>query len=270
MTGLGKRQLLDLARRLSDRDLELVATVERFRLMQGEQLRRLFFHEISSEAGSARISRRALARLTDHGLLERLERTVGGTRAGSSGHIYAATAAGKRLLDYTAGRGIASHRGSYEPSAGFVAHTLAISKLYVQLVESERAGIVELAVFETEPSCWRRYATTLGANAILKPDAHAILAAGEYEHASFVEIDLATAARQAVLAKLRSYLDYYRSGREQALADWFPRVVWLSPNERRAAFIGELIRTLPALGQQLFVWGQLGDALRPLLGEQRS
>jgi hypothetical protein len=261
MTAFASRQLLQLAERLSDRDYAILSSVERFRLLQAEQVRRLYFHEISSHAGSARICRRTLARLLEHRLLHRLERRVGGIRSGSSGTTYATTATAKRLLAHRDGNGIPSNRGPYEPTATFVAHTLAIAELYVELVEHHRQHRLELLRFETEPGCWRSYTGATGAAVTLKPDAHVVVALGEFEYGNFVEIDLATAGRHALQRKLESYLAYHRSGREQQREGWFPRVVWITTSDARANVLRELITALPTSVQPLFATGDRADAV---------
>lgn len=43
--------------------------------------------------------------------------------------------------------------GPYQPGLAFHRHTLAITELYVQLVEADRAGTVELVRFDPEPHC---------------------------------------------------------------------------------------------------------------------
>jgi hypothetical protein len=265
VSGLSKQQLLAAAERLSERDLNLIRTVDRFRLLQAEQLRRLYFHEISSTPGSARIARRALARLVEERLLHRLDRRVGGVRAGSSGHIYALSPAGRRLLAHANGHGLASDRGSHEPGGGFVRHTLAIAELYVTLVETERTGRLQLTRFDPEPDCWRTHSTAFS-RTVLRPDAHVELAAGDYEHANFVEIDLASEGRQALQRKLRAYLSYYHSGREQATHGWFPRIAWITTSEARADVIEAAIRTLPSATRPLFAVALRGQAVDLLLG----
>lgn len=263
---LGRSALVELAARLPEQERQILETVERFRLLKSDQVRRLFFSETESEAGSARLCRRALAHLTEQGLLRRLERRVGGMRAGSSGHLYATTAAGKRLLAYLSGEGVPSNRGAHEPGAAFVSHTIAIAELYVALVERGRVGELELVSFETEPGCWRTYTTPVGASATLKPDALVRVASGEYEYTSFVEVDLGTEGRGAVLRKAQAFLAYYRSGREQAAYDVFPRVVWIAQEETRVRFLVDLFAGLPEEAQRLLVAVKSDDPIAALAG----
>jgi len=269
MTGVSPSSLILLAEQLNDREKQVLDAVERFRLTRGDQLRRLFFNGISTEAGSARLCRRSLARLADAGLLTRLGRRVGGTRAGSSGHVFAITAAGRRLNAYLSGSGKPSNRGVHEPGQPFVAHTLAIVDLYVALVEAERAGTLELLAFETEPGCWRTFNAVLGTAQTLKPDAHVRIAADDYEYASFVEVDCGTEGKGALLRKAHVYLSYYRSGREQAQQGLFPKVVWLAATENRTRFLSKLLLVLPD-GDRLFTAAMTAQAVGVLSGTSAS
>jgi len=265
---LSRTSLVELADRLPSRERQILETVERFRLLRADQARRLFFSEIESETGSARLCRRALANLVEEGLLRRLERRVGGTRAGSSGHLYATTAAGKRLLAYWSGTGIASNRGVHEPGTAFATHTLAIADLYVSLVEASRSGEFELIGFETEPACWRAFTTALGAQATLKPDALVRIARGDYEYVSFVEIDCGTEGRGALLKKAYAFLYYFRTGREQAASGVFPRVVWIASQPSRVEFLAALFAGLPTEARQLFAVGGTEEASALLTGSE--
>jgi len=263
---LSRRGLVELAAQLSDRDHELLETLERLRLLQSDQIRRLFFAEIATEAASARLCRRALQRLCELGLVHRLERRVGGVRAGSKGTVYASTARGRRLIAYWNGNGFANDRGVHEPGAAFVAHALAVSELYVVLVEAHRAGTIVLLAFEGEPRCWRTLTGPLGGPRIVKPDARVRLAIGEYEHVSFVEVDLGTEGRGALTRKCAAYLAYYRAGREQVEHGLFPRVVWITTNPARARVIESVLRALPVDSRRLFVTALSDVALAALGG----
>lgn len=263
---LSQRQLVTLANHLPSREQEIVRTVERFKLLQADQIRRMFFHEIATDNGRARVCRRSLADLTDAGVIRRLDRRVGGVGGGGSGYVYAVTAAGRRLLAYWNGTGLGSDRGMHEPGAGFVEHTLAIAELYVTLVETDRDQRLELLAFDAEPACWRTYTTPFATNVIVKPDALVSVAVGEYEISSFVEIDRATQGRGALLRKVNTYIAYYKTGREQAAEGVFPRVVWIAATAVRAGFLADLIAALPAESRRLFAVTTAAGALTILTG----
>jgi len=260
-----RQRLAELAERLSQRDRQIVATIAEFRLLRGDQIRRLFFSQISTEGARARICRRSLQMLVDAKLLHRLQRRIGGTRAGSSGWVYALAPAGRRLVAYWQGEGLPSNRGVHEPRLLFVSHTLAVAELYVCLVEEDRAGRLELLSFEVEPT--RIYVSALGRTVTLKPDALVQFAAGDEELLSFCEIDLGTEGRGALLRKCRAYIDYYRTGREQAEQQTFPRVVWIAPTQARAAFIANLVAELPPLARHVFACTTKEAALAALTAD---
>ena len=263
---LSQRRLVTLANHLPNREQEIVRTVELFRLLRADQIRRLFFREITTDAGCARVCRRSLADLADAGVIRRLDRRVGGVGGGGSGYVYAVTAVGRRLLAYWNGTGLGSDRGVHEPGAGFVEHTLAIAELYVTLVEADRDRQLELLAFDAEPTCWRTYTTPFAATVIVKPDALVRVAAGEYEDVSFVEIDRATQGRGALLRKINTYVAYYKTGREQTATGVFPQVVWITTTAARGRFLTELIAGLPADGHQLFGVTTIERALTILTG----
>ncbi|MBM7807767.1 hypothetical protein JOD57_003604 [Geodermatophilus bullaregiensis] len=198
-----------LRQELTARDWAVLGDVDRCRLLSGRQLQRLHVGEGET---AARAARRLLARLTRHGLLARLERQIGGLRAGSSGFVYGLGPAGVRLLHPGAPR-----RRLHEVRDGFLRHTLAIGDLYVELRQAEQRGLLDLLTLETEPRSWRRMAD----GDWLKPDLHLVIGIGEEALHAFVELDQGTEHSPALLGKLRQYETAYRGGVE-ATAEAFP------------------------------------------------
>jgi hypothetical protein len=272
MSRVSRSQLLALALSLSARERELVQLVARLRLMTHAQVAALLTPEghAVSAASSARSARRILARLSAYGVLARLERRVGGVRAGSSGYVYYLGPVGQRLLAYWEGRGLVRGRFRPEPGGRYVRHRLAVSELYVQLRVADREGELDLLAFDPEPDCWRRFSDGFGGPVVLKPDAFVRVGVGAYEDRCFVEVDLGTESRSVIADKLRRYLDYFRGGHEQAAHGVFPRVVWLTNSEaRRAALVGVLGR-LPAEHWSMFTVAMLDGALEVLSGQVAS
>jgi hypothetical protein len=266
---VSRSQLLRLATSLSSREQALLATLSRLRVATHGQLAALLVDEstTSSPASRARSARRILYRLTASGVLARLERRVGGVRAGSSGYVYYVGPVGQRLLAYWDGRGFTRGRFRPEPGGRWVRHQLAISELYVQLRVAERAGELELLSFEAEPDCWRRLLDGFGGTALLKPDAFVRLGIGAYEDRCFVEVDLGSESRPVVADKLRRYLDYFHSGTEQTAHGVFPRVVWLTGSETRRAALVDVVGRLPAEHWALFTVARLDNAVAALSGQ---
>src|SRR5687768_17285305 len=84
---------------LSDRDLAVLRSVADLRYVTGKQLQTLHFDgDHQTDLTAARTCRRVLERLSDLAVLRRLERTVGGVRAGSGAYVYGLGPAGHRLL----------------------------------------------------------------------------------------------------------------------------------------------------------------------------
>jgi hypothetical protein len=245
-------RLLELADALSPRDRQISERVGRLKLLSGAQIERLFFTGSPNPATRARLARRALSRLTERGVLGRLERRIGGVRAGAAGHIYYLAAGGQRLVAYWQGEGLRRTRSPYEPTGALVRHTLAVAECYALAVERERSGSVTLLDFAAEPECWERYNARSGARLTLKPDARLVLGLGggtEESHA-FLEIDCSTEGRRALARKCHAYHDAYRAGIGREV---FPQVVWVATTTRRAGLIAEVCAELPLHARKLFV-----------------
>ena len=73
-------------KRLSDRELAVIESVERFRYLSARQIEELLFHDHATPLTGARTCRKVLGRLTEASILWRLERRIGGVRAGSSSY----------------------------------------------------------------------------------------------------------------------------------------------------------------------------------------
>ncbi len=246
----GRLQLARLAEELSERDRAIVASIGQLRLVTTRQLERLHFavpEQHATALTAARSCRRTLERLVRDRLLVRLERRIGGVRAGSASFIYALGPLGDRVLAIDGPR-----RRFREPSALFVAHTLAASELYVRLHEAARGGELQLLDIETEPACWRSL-TTIGGRSLLKPDLFVVTGNYDYEYRWFVEVDLGTEHAPAVQRKCRAYEAYYRSGAEQASVSVFPRVLWVAPDDQRAERLRQAIEAKTDLTNGLFV-----------------
>jgi hypothetical protein len=192
-----------------------------------------------------------MRRLTELRVVIRLERRVGGVRAGSEGYIFGLSGLGHAVL--ALGQEDARrHRKVPETRLAFESHVLAVTELAVCLGEQATAGRCALEEFRAEPGCWRRFGGLGGGHRILKPDAFLRLGVGDYETSAFIEQDMATESLPTIGRKLAVYLDYWRSGIEQELYDVFPRVWWLVPHPKRLAALREAIQELPHEAHELF------------------
>ena len=241
-------RLAEVAARLDDRALAIIATLRSVRMATGDQLRRIHW----GEGDAHRQARRVLARLVELHVLERLDRSIGGKNAGSAGFIYSLGVVGQRLAKGTGPAGGYRVRKPWTPSMMFVRHVLAVTELLAQLVEAERAGRLELLQYAGEPECWRRFLGPFGAVETLKPDGFVRVGIGEFEDAYFVEVDLATESPAVLGRKLGRYRAYYATGTEQQRTGVFPRVLWVTAPGRRHDVVVDACGRQPAETWPLF------------------
>jgi hypothetical protein len=257
------RGVAHIRERLSERDLAIVKQVGELRLMSARQLQAIHFPdaEHDNEQAATRARQRVLARLTRERLLIRLERRIGGVRAGSAGFVLALGPIGQRVLALDGPR-----RRSYEPSYHFVDHTLAIAQLVVNASVAARRGLLDLLDAQAEPRCWRQFSGP-GGWCWLRPDVFLALGSGEYELRWFIEVDRNSESLPVVVRKCRLYADYYQSGKEQAAhGGVFPRVCWVVPDEERAERVRGAIGRDGTLPKRLFVVATSAQALDALRG----
>ena len=244
------RGLTQTRERLSTRDLGIIKQVAKLRLMSARQIQALHFPdaEHDNEQAATRARQRVLERLTRERLLIRLDRRIGGVRAGSAGFVLALGPVGQRVLAAGGPR-----RRSYEPTLRFVDHTLAIAQLIVDVTVASRCGLLDLLDVQPEPRCWREF-SDMGGRRLLRPDTFLALGSGEYELRWFIEVDRASESLPVVVRKCRLYADYYQSGKEQAAQGGvFPRVSWIAPDELRAERLRQAIARDRQLPERLFV-----------------
>ena len=265
-TRIGRAQLQAIAERLDTTDRVLLALLASHRYATTRQLAQIT--ELSGQYGSARSAlrqtSRRLRRQHGLGLVAHLERRIGGTRAGSAGYVWYLTAAGQRLTDEGQGRG--ARRRFQEPSALFLAHTLAITQARVVIEQAIHAVGGHLARLRTEPACWRSWLRLGGALGWLKPDLEAITAtdAGAEDH-WLLEVDLDTEHPARLLAKCHDYQAHLASGTFQAQHGYYPQVVWLLTNQARAGRLAEQIAADQTLTPGLFKITAAPDQLAALI-----
>lgn len=198
-----------VADRLSARDWAVMETVNRLHLVTGRQLERLHFAELSGRSRTVTRSR-TLARLVAWRVLVALPRRVGGAGRGSTVTVYALDTAGNRLLTERLNQKVVQSKARRPgtPSERFVGHILAISELYVSLVEAEGTGQFQLRTFQAEPAAW----WPNGLGGWLKPDAFLVVSNGRVDYLWWVEVDLGTESLPTVARKLRTYVEFVNRG----------------------------------------------------------
>jgi hypothetical protein len=237
---VGARQLDALRAGLSERHKAVLAAVGSLHVVGTGQVRRLLFWDLT-EQGSVRAAQRCLARLHNAGLVERLDRRIGGLRPGSSMFLWRLSNAGARLVWPDTNR--CRRR---EPGLAHLAHVLDVAEVVVHLHERARARTCRIIEVQTEPDCWRDYHTPWGDKRILKPDLRITLALDGGEMHRFVEVDRATEHRPGIDRKLAAYIRTWKGGGEQVRAGVFPGVMWIVPTPQRAAVIAQLCRKTAA------------------------
>ena len=236
--------------RLSERDLRILHQVAELRLMTARQIQLVHFPvaEHGNAAAASRAAQRVVKRLSEQRLLFRLERRIGGVRAGSAGFVLALGPIGQRLLF-----GEDRRKRGHEPGLRFIDHSLAVSQLVVDLQLLARAGSLDLLDLQAEPRAWRDFGSGLSGGRVVRPDLFVALGSREYELRWFIELDRATESLPVIRRKCRLYADYYQSGIEQAEFGVFPRVCWVVPSEDRARALYGLIDGDANLPTGLFV-----------------
>jgi len=245
---VSRSELAEVRNRLSKRDQQILEYVAALRLLCARHIEALIFpaEHHATPATAARCCRRVLERLTRDRLLVRLERRVGGVRAGSSSFVYALAPLGQRIIEAEGTR-----RRLREPSAWFVEHTLAVADFFVHITVAARERRWELLAWQSEPVSWRHVAT-LGGRIMLRPDLFLVLSVDEFELRWFVEIDRGSEHLPALQRKCRLYHSYYKNGTEQREHGVFPRVLWVVGSEHRAQRLRQAIDADKRLTAALF------------------
>ncbi|MBV9823349.1 MAG: replication-relaxation family protein [Actinobacteria bacterium] len=241
----------ELGRQLSERDWAVLDLVGSHRFLTTRQLQAFAFaHHHTSSESAGRVCRRVLLRLEEWGLLQRPVRRIGGLEAGSAASIWMLTTAGVRLRNLRAGLGAVGR--IREPGEGFVRHYLAIADTHLALIQAERSERLELVAVQIEPAAWRSYTGPTGNPVVLKPDLYTVTASGEFEDHWFIEVDRATESIPTLIRQCRQYEAYRHNGTEQADRGLFPLVLWVVPDELRAAKLRLALAAARELDSTLF------------------
>ncbi|ARP71744.1 hypothetical protein LK07_20535 [Streptomyces pluripotens] len=260
---IGTARVLALAETLSEREWQIMGTVNRLRLATGLQLERLHFAELTGKSRSV-VRWRVLKRLVDAQVLMPLTRRIGGSLRGSAKLTYALDVAGERLLRLRRNLSQGEERIRRPAPIGerFVAHTVATSELYVQLVERSAADGFTVDEFRAEPASW----WPNGDGGWMKPDAYLSISADGITDHWWVEVDLATEAVPTLRGKFLAYTDFVGQG-QLGPADVVPRVLVTVPTEARGEVMANVVARMPAPADELFVVALHDEAIGLLSAE---
>jgi hypothetical protein len=248
---------------LSDRDWAVIESVVRLRLVSGLQLERLHFADLALRSRSVK-RWQVLKRLTDARVLIPFERRVGTARQGSAKLSYALDSAGQqlaRLRAYRSGGG--RPRRPRAPGERFLGHALAVTELYVTLVELSRLRRFTFVDFEVE------LAWSDGLGGWLRPDALVKLSYSTTTDYWWYEADLATESPRTMRGKLANYLDFVERG--QLGPDGIvPRVLVGVPTAQRRLVVQRIVHSLPSPAEVMFMVTLLPEAPIVLANELMS
>jgi Replication-relaxation len=237
-----------VAERLSDRDWQIIEAMNRLRLMSGQQLERGYFAALTGHARAV-VRGRVLRRLVHWQVLAVLPRRIGGAARGSAGAAFALGATGVRLCtERPATTSMPRVRYPVAPTERSVRHTLAVSELYVGLMEQARMQGAQVIAFEAEPASW----WPNGLGGFMKPDAYVCLTLGRVREHWWVEVDLATESLPTVKRKLLAYLDFVERG-QLGPGNLVPRVLVSCMTPARCAALRSVVTKLPTPAADLFV-----------------
>jgi hypothetical protein len=255
---IGRRQLAAVTAQLCDRDRLVLRSLGALHHLTTRQIERLHFQEDTAVTplAATRRAHRCVTRLHALGLLDRLDRRIGGPHAGSAPTCWHLSAAGARALD--------TPRRRPTPGIQHLAHTLDVAEVVVRLHEHARRHPLEIVAIETEPDCWRRLTAGTGRRGWLKPDLRVTLTTPGHELHWFVEVDRGHERTPALTHKIGRYLAAWKNGSEQARAGVFPRVLWIVPDPRRAAAVDQLCTATTAAPAGLFAVATRATAIDTL------
>lgn len=253
------QRLPQIERSLGDRDRAVLDSLDHFGFATTTQLQTLHFSDHHSPRAAARATQRALLRLAELGIIEHLDRRIGGIRAGSASFVWRIGPVGDALLRREHDRPRARRK---EPSLRTLDHRLAAVDCVGRLTIAARSGAFALESVQTEPQSWRPFLGPGGVQAVLKPDLAIVTTTTDYEDRWFVEVDRATESLPTLLGKCLQYERYRRSGTEQQAHGVFPWVVWVMSSDSTAARLTRAIahdRNLDAALYKVITAAQLAD-----------
>lgn len=213
----GEVELVELE--MSERDRAILSSFEIVPLLSGEQIERLHCGGLSRDSRDRR-RRDILNRLVRLRLLDKLPRRVGGVRSGSAGAVFGLGLVGERLVSN-------GRRSRWRGGIALVAHTLAVSEVFVRVKEAELAGDIANVSFVNEPQCWQTIegSDLLSDSWLLKPDALLSYKVGtELEH-WFIEVDRGTESPSTLKKKIAAYETAWEAGLN--IHGVMPRVWWI-------------------------------------------
>lgn len=251
---ISNQKLQWVSQELTPSDKKVIDFLYNHRFATTRHISRLLRPQFANHASSIRQAARLTQKLRRYGLVNHLERRIGGARAGSTGYIWFMTEAGHRCMrlinaDQT---NETKRKRATEPSWQFLAHTLAITELRITTEEVCRCQPISIVMVETEPACWRNRLGDAGHIEWIKPDLSLITSTQGYLDHWWFEVDMSTERPSRLKHKANMYLKHLYSGTEQASRGVFPKVIWLTPTSERSCQLHELFASIASLPSGIF------------------
>ena len=227
---------------LSLRDLQILDTLDQHHGATSGQLVRLHFADGKAAYRDHR-ARRTMRRLEAWLLVSATELPSGSSVGGGRGFLYQLS-------------------GAKKISPRQLRHTLALTELYVRLIEADRAGILELSDVIPEPRCHQ----TVGP-VELRPDDSVRIGVGARYRRCFIELDCGSESGTEIGRKLSAYTT---ARNLWAKGEVFPHVVFVVQHDlpqreaRRAEALTRIIQAHPA--GHLFHVCRFDQAITALVG----
>jgi protein involved in plasmid replication-relaxation len=220
-----RRRRRDLGCTLTDLDRRLLDLLCSLRVVRQDQLERLF-PEVPE-----RTLRHRMRRLHEHGLAGRSRPY---RERGSAPNHHWPT---RRASGIARGEPVPRGGDRGEPNPLFLAHTAAISELFVALETSGGPGLRE---FYREP---REPFRDSSRERMLAPDALVVLVNDRDEPSlAFVEMDLGTMSHTRLRAKAEMYASYAASDAWRGAYEFLPALVFLTTSQPRALRFLHMLR----------------------------
>lgn len=121
---------------LTNEDTQILYFLSQARFATTNQLARLFFASSARADTAIRRTNFALQSLKKAGLVSHLKRRIGGARRGSASYVWQITFQGLKLLKSQDDSIVLRYKNQYEPTQHHVEHTLAITEIFVETLET--------------------------------------------------------------------------------------------------------------------------------------
>jgi DNA-binding MarR family transcriptional regulator len=246
--------------RLTERDRAIIEAVHLYRVLRQDQIQTLFF-------GTKSAAQRALARLYDHGFLERKFTPV---LYGRSPTLYVLDKRGAELLRAERGyEDLVWYPSSKDLKTDFLEHTTAINDFRISIVVAAYRQGLELITWASETQMKADYARVAISGAqrpvSLVPDSYFVINTPLGRAHFFLELDRGTETLERFKQKAKAYVAYHASGGyEKRYGTKSLRVLCVVNSEGRLANLANAVKQVTdVVGGRRRFWFALASSITP-------